>query len=108
MNKTGFKTFVFSFVLTLSVILGAGRAYLYTPETAKEPVQIPRKNIALFFSHSQPQVISSKVEPVREAALEPPDFKKKELKIKQPQPEPLKENPATVHIATIGKKKLKI
>lgn len=98
MNKTGFKTFVFSFVLTLSVILGAGRAYFYTPETTKEQIQIPRKNIALFFSHSQHQAISSKVEPVQEAELETPDFKKKELEIAQSLPEQLKKQPVVSDI----------
>ncbi|MBQ8464477.1 MAG: hypothetical protein IJ545_00540 [Alphaproteobacteria bacterium] len=96
MNKTGFKTFVFSFVLTLSVILYAGRAYLYTPETTKEQIVIPRKNIALFFSRPQSQVVSSKVEPVQRTALNPPKIKREKLKIVQNLPKaPLKEQTAS-------------
>ena len=87
MNKTGFKTFVFSFVLALSAILFAGRVCLYTPETTKETIKIPRKNIALFFSHSHPQVISSKVEPVVATALKTPEIKSEKLKIAQISPE---------------------
>ena len=52
MNKTGLKTFVCSFVFTLSAMVTVDRVFFYAPETA-ETVIIPRKNIALFFSGSK-------------------------------------------------------
>lgn len=87
MNKTGLKTFVCSFVLTLSAILGADRAFFYTPAAVEEPIKIPRKNITLFFSHNHPQTFSSRVEPVHAAALQTPEFEPQELKIAQNMPE---------------------
>lgn len=85
MNKTGLKAFVCSFVLTLSAIVSADKAFFYTPQVA-EDIKIPRKNIALFFSHSHPQIMSSSVEPVYTEALEPPYFKPEELKMAQNMP----------------------
>lgn len=87
MNKTGLKTFVCSFVLTLSAIFGADRAFFYNPAAVEEPVKIPRKNITLFFSHHHPQVSSSRVEPVYAGALQTPEFEPQELKIAQNMPE---------------------
>lgn len=85
MNKTGLKAFVCSFVLTLSAIVSADKAFFYTPQVA-EDIKIPRKNIALFFSHSHPQIMSSSVEPVYTEALETPYFKPEELKMAQNMP----------------------
>lgn len=82
MNKTGLKTFVCSFVLTLSAILSADRAFFYTPKT-EETIKIPRKNIALFFSRPHPQTYSSQIEPVHKVALKTPEFEPEELKIAQ-------------------------
>ena len=83
MNKTGFKTFVCSFVFTLSAIMGADRAFFYTPEKTEENLKIPRKNIALFFSHTHPQTFSSQTEPVYKDVLQTPEFEPEELKIAQ-------------------------
>ena len=83
MNKTGLKTFVWSFVFTLSVIVGSDRAFFYTPEKTEENLKIPRKNIALFFSQNHPQTFSSQVEPVYKDVLQTPEFEPEELKIAQ-------------------------
>ena len=83
MNKTGFRTFVCSFVFTLSVIVGADRAFFYAPEKTEENLKIPHKNIALFFSQSHPQTFSSQTEPVYKEVLKTPEFKPEELKIAQ-------------------------
>ena len=83
MNKTGFKTFVCSFVFTLSAIVGADRAFFYTPEKTEENLKIPHKNIALFFSQSHPQTFSSQIEPVYKEVLQTPEFEPEELKIAQ-------------------------
>ena len=86
MNKTGLKTFVCSFVFTLSAIIGTDRAFFYTPDTTEENLKIPRKNITLFFSRPHPQTFSSQTEPVQKVALETPDFEPEELKIAQNMP----------------------
>ena len=44
MSKTGLKTFVCSFVVTLSVVLGADRAFFCTPKVKNDEL-----NIAYFF-----------------------------------------------------------
>lgn len=87
MSKTGLKTFVFSFGLTLSAILGIDKAFFYTPETSKEALKIPRKNITLFFNHTHPIAVSSQTEPVDEVVLKTPEFKSEELKIAQSIPD---------------------
>ena len=86
MNKTGLKTFVCSFVFTLSAIVTVDRAFFYAPETA-ETVIIPRKNIALFFSGSHPKTFSSSIEPVRRIALQNPVSKPQEVEIAENIPE---------------------
>ena len=73
MNKTRFKAFFCSFVLSLSAILIVDRAFFYTPEPAEDNVKIPRKNIALFFSDSSLQAHPYHTEPVVVAALETPE-----------------------------------
>ncbi len=86
MNKTGLKTFVCSFVFTLSAIVTVDRAFFYAPETA-ETVIIPRKNIALFFSGSHPKTFSSSIEPVHRIALQNSVAKPQEVEIAENIPE---------------------
>ncbi len=87
MKKTGFKTFVCSFVFTLSAIICVDKAFFYTPQSSEEDIQIPRKNIALFFQKSHPQTYSAPVASVKIEALETPDFENKELEVAQILPE---------------------
>ena len=81
MNKTGLKTFVFSFGITLSVILGVDRAVFITPKYDKDVIKIPRKNITLFFNSSNPVIGYLQTEPVQRVSLETPEFKSEELEI---------------------------
>ena len=83
MSKTGLKAFVFSFAFTLSIVLGVDRAVFHTPETPKEGLKIPRRNITLFFSSPHPVTISSAVEPVHKTLLKTPEVQSEELKIAQ-------------------------
>lgn len=81
MNKTGLKTFVFSFGITLSVILGVDRVIFSTPKYDKDIVKIPRKNITLFFNSSSPVVDYLQAEPVQRVSLDAPSLKQEELEI---------------------------
>ena len=84
MNKAGFKTFVLSFALTLSAILGADRAFVHTPNLSKEPLKIHPKNITLFFTDSHSKVVaSSQTEPVYKNILKETDPKQEETIIAQ-------------------------
>lgn len=81
MTRIGFKTFVYSFVFTLSAVISVDRAFFYTPRTAENSVQIPRKNIALFFRPTQPYTYSSQTEPVQQDTLKEPEKTIEEVKI---------------------------
>lgn len=70
MNKTGLKTFVYSFVLTLSAIFIADKAFFVAPKDDVDSIVVPRKNIALFFGKDSHQSFSSKIVPVRKIALQ--------------------------------------
>ncbi len=48
MQTTGFRTFVYSFCISLLVIFTANRAYWHVYSSNKEPLKIPSKNITLF------------------------------------------------------------
>ena len=97
MTRIGFKTFVYSFVFTLSAIIIVDRAFFYTPQMTENNVQIPRKNIALFFRPSQPYVYSSQTVPVEQIALQEPEKEPEKLEIAKnlpvlPQQSSLEEN----------------
>jgi len=83
MNKTVLKTFVCSFVLSLSAILGADKVFFCAPVPQESSIKIPRKSIALFFGGSENNVSSSKVEPVRKLALHLPQSQRQEEAILQ-------------------------
>lgn len=91
MKKTGFKTFVCSFVFTLSAIICVDKAFFYTPQPSEEDIQIPRKNIALFFQKHHPQTYSAPVTSVQIEALETPNFEIQKLKVAQNLQEATKE-----------------
>ena len=81
MTRIGFKTFVYSFVITLSVVIGVDRAFFYTPQTPKNDVQIPRKNISLFFRSPQLYAHALKSEPVYQETLESPPIQAEKVKV---------------------------
>lgn len=83
MSKTGLKTFVCSFVVTLSVVLGADRAFFCTPKVKNDDLKIPRKNISLFFKSEGLKVASSRVEQVDKVLLQRPEYQAKEIDIAQ-------------------------
>ena len=52
MQKTGLKTFVYSFSVSLFAIFAANGVYLHTKSSAEEPLRISGKNVALFLRDS--------------------------------------------------------
>ena len=72
MTRIGFKTFICSFTLSLSAIFGVDRAFFYAPQSMENKVQIPRKNIALFFRPTKPFSYSLKTELVQQEILKAP------------------------------------
>lgn len=48
MKKSGIKSFIFSFILTLSAVVAVDKYVLHAPKTQEEPIKISYKNIALF------------------------------------------------------------
>ena len=83
MNKTRFKAFLCSFVLSLSAILVVDRAFFYTPESSREDVKIPRRNITLFFGSPSLKASAHRIEPVQIAALTTPKLAKENFKLAQ-------------------------
>ena len=83
MNKTGLKTFVYSFVLTLSAIVVADKVFFVAPKDDVASVVVPRKNIALFFGGDNHQSFSSKIVPVRKIALQKTQTNSQEVAIAQ-------------------------
>lgn len=76
MQKTGFKTFVYSFSVSLFAIFAANSAYLRAYPSANQDIKIPSKNVTLFLKNDalNPSV---KAVPVKKIALNVlPDLQK--------------------------------
>ena len=69
MLKTTLKTFLCSFVVSLSAILTADRVFFYTPETPQKESKIYSKNIVLFLKSDKDKLASSSVQPIKRIAL---------------------------------------
>lgn len=68
MQKTGLKTFVYSFALSLSAIFTANGIYWHTRPSASQEVKIPSKNIMLFLRGNR-DTPSTRPAPVKKIAL---------------------------------------
>ena len=68
MQKTGLKTFVYSFALSLFAIFTANGIYWHTRPSASQEVKIPSKNIMLFLRGNQ-DTPSTRPAPVKKIAL---------------------------------------
>lgn len=68
MQKTGLKTFVYSFALSLFAIFSANGIYWHTRPSASQEVKIPSKNIMLFLRGSR-STPSTRPTPVKKIAL---------------------------------------
>lgn len=68
MQKTGLKTFVYSFALSLFAIFSANGIYWHTRPSASQEVKIPSKNIMLFLRGSR-STPSTRPAPVKKIAL---------------------------------------
>ena len=68
MQKTGLKTFVYSFALSLSAIFTANGIYWHPRPSASQEVKIPSKNIMLFLRGNR-DTPSTRPAPVKKIAL---------------------------------------
>lgn len=68
MQKTGLKTFVYSFALSLFAIFTANGIYWHTHPSASQEVKIPSKNIMLFLRGNR-DTPSTRPAPVKKIAL---------------------------------------
>lgn len=68
MQKTGLKTFVYSFALSLFAIFTVNGIYWYTRPSASQEVKIPSKNIILFLRGNR-DTPSTRPAPVKKIAL---------------------------------------
>lgn len=68
MQKTGLKTFVYSFALSLFAIFTANGIYWHTRPSASQEVKIPSKNIMLFLRGNR-DTPSTRPAPVKKIAL---------------------------------------
>lgn len=68
MQKTGLKTFVYSFTLSLFAIFTANGIYWHTRPSASQEVKIPSKNIMLFLRGNR-DTPSTRPAPVKKIAL---------------------------------------
>lgn len=68
MQKTGLKTFVYSFALSLFTIFTANGIYWHTRPSASQEVKIPSKNIMLFLRGNR-DTPSTRPAPVKKIAL---------------------------------------
>lgn len=68
MQKTGLKTFVYSFALSLFAIFTVNGIYWYTRPSASQEVKIPSKNIMLFLRGNR-DTPSTRPAPVKKIAL---------------------------------------
>lgn len=68
MQKTGLKTFVYSFALSLFAIFTANGIYWHTRPSASQEVKIPSKNIMLFLRGNR-DTTSTRPAPVKKIAL---------------------------------------
>lgn len=68
MQKTGLKTFVYSFSVSLFAIFAANGIYLHTRPSARQDVKIPSKNVMLFLKDDAFNP-SLKPAPVKKIAL---------------------------------------
>lgn len=82
MSKTGFKSFVYSFSVSLLTIMAVNRALLCDEPLSDNPLNIDDKNIVLFLKN-----IPSTNHPVKKIALNSlPDIEAKRLTIEQVEP----------------------
>lgn len=68
MQKTGLKTFVYSFALSLFAIFTANGIYWHTRPSASQEVKIPSKNIMLFLRGNR-DTPSTRPAPLKKIAL---------------------------------------
>ena len=61
MGNTAFKTFVYSFSVSLFAIFAANRAFFHTLDRQTQPIKIPEKNITLFLKDSRLNPINAAV-----------------------------------------------
>lgn len=71
MGKTGLKTFVCSFVLSLFTILTVNKEFFHIQNASEPEIVIPNKNISLFFK-ALPAPASARTIPVKKIALSLP------------------------------------
>ncbi len=76
MQKTTFKTFLCSFVVSLSAILIVDRVFFYTPDLPLQKTKISSKNITLFLKTDVYNGLSQETLPVKKIALTLPVIKK--------------------------------
>ncbi len=82
MSKTGFKSFVYSFSVSLLTIMAVNRAFLCDEPLSDIPLNINDKNIVLFLKN-----IPSANHPVKKIALNSlPEIEARELIIEQAEP----------------------
>lgn len=74
MKKTGVKSFLCSFILSLFIIFTVNSAFLHTSEKQNIDIKIPSKNVALFLKNSR-ETGSSRVKSVKKIALSAPEKK---------------------------------
>lgn len=69
MKKTGFKTFVCSFVFSLFIVFAINGVFFHTRRPSTQELKIPNQNIALFFTDEPKTAAPYKVKPVKKIAL---------------------------------------
>ena len=85
MKKAGLKTFVVSFVFSLSAIIGAERVFFVEKKQENAPLNISEKNISLFFKNTNPvSVRTRKIELVKLEDIEEPEILLSEDDVVQP------------------------
>lgn len=87
MQKTTFKTFLCSFVVSLSTILIVDRVFFYTPELPHQKTKISSKNITLFLKPDIYNGLTQETLPVKKIALTLPVVKTENNIIKEDTPE---------------------
>ena len=75
MTKTGVKTFICSFVLSLFIIFSINGAFFCVPHKSEDNIKIPHKNITLFLKKENLTVKSVKTQEIKKIALSVPEQK---------------------------------
>ncbi|MDR1026574.1 MAG: hypothetical protein LBL47_04160, partial [Lactobacillus sp.] len=72
MKKTGVKTFLYSFIVSLFVIFGANGFFVRENKASEKRAYTPGKNISLFFKNA-PENIRAQTIPIKKIALSVPE-----------------------------------